>query len=131
MAHISQKKLDNKTKGILIKIIEETFSKNSPTQTRKVLSILSSTEKTMIAKRLLIFHLLKKGHTPTEVSEIAKTTLQTVFRYRDKLNLLEAEEKEFLTKRLNAITTRLGFKEVVKSILDTRLPAKQIHRYKT
>jgi len=88
MPHLSQKELDPKTKKVIIKTFEMVLGKMNRDETNEFLfSILTQTERTMIAKRLAIILLLQEGIDDTDISESLGVTRVTVNRMQLYLQL--------------------------------------------
>lgn len=94
MPHVSRFKLDKKTESNLVNTFELVLAKLSKEeQIREFLfSMLSSTERLMLAKRLAIVVLLKEGVPQTKVAQTLHVTRVTVGKMQ---LLLEARSKGF------------------------------------
>lgn len=86
MPHVSRVKLPKKTEENLIRTLELVLTKiGKEEQTREFLfSLLSSTERVMLAKRLAIIVLLKEGVSDSEIAQTLHVTRVTV----NKMHLL-------------------------------------------
>lgn len=82
MPHISKVKLDRRVEKQLIGNLEVVLSRISKNEEMRVflLSLLSSTERLMLAKRLAIVILLKEGLNDSQISNALGVTRYTVSR---------------------------------------------------
>jgi len=88
MPHLSQKELDPKTKKEIIQTFEMVLGKLNKSEAKEFLfSILSSTERTMLAKRLGVVTLLQEGVEDVDISEALGVTRTTINRMQLFLNL--------------------------------------------
>lgn len=88
MPHLSKKELDSKTKKQITETFETILGKLNKDETKEFLfSLLSKTERTMLAKRLAIISLLQHGVDDIAISEALGVTRVTVNRMQLALNL--------------------------------------------
>jgi uncharacterized protein YerC len=82
MPHISKRKLDQKVISELEKRLL-LIIRDSGTRTRVLIfkELLTKTEKVMLAKRIGILFLLKKGLSPYKISELLGTSPSTAERF--------------------------------------------------
>ena len=88
MPHISKRKLNEKTVRDLENYITSII-KNTGTKTRTSIfgELLTQTEKIMIAKRLGIILLSKKGYSPYKTSKLLGVSTSTVNRFNNGLKM--------------------------------------------
>jgi len=89
MAHVSKKKINNKVLNKIDKQLID-FFKNKKYDFVFLSDLLTKTERLMLAKRLAIMVLLKKGLSSYEISAMLKVSSSTVMRFSCRL-----EGKEF------------------------------------
>ncbi|HEC30440.1 MAG TPA: helix-turn-helix domain-containing protein [Candidatus Yonathbacteria bacterium] len=87
MPHISNKKINKKIEKEVEKYLESII-KNAGSKARGAIfnEILTKTEKIMLAKRVGILYLLKKGFSIYKVSVLLGVSPSTVVRFKLKIN---------------------------------------------
>ncbi len=81
MPHVSKVKLDKKLENELLKMLEVVLGRLSKNEMNSFLvSLLSSTERLMLAKRLAVIILLKQGLSENSISLKLGVTRETVAR---------------------------------------------------
>lgn len=127
MTHVSRKKLDKNSEELFIDALFNVLAKADKKQVKEILSILvSSTELTMLYKRLIIILLLNQGYAIDEITNATNTTRQTVSRINLLLKVSSKEAKDTLLKRLSLWHKRNLVKDVLKSLLEIPSPTKSI-----
>jgi len=96
MSHISKKDIDNKIKQQLQKNLVDLL-KNTGSGTRVHIfeELFTETERTMLAKRIGIILLLKKGLSPYKISQLLGVSPSTAERFN---NMKELGKYEYTTK---------------------------------
>lgn len=127
MTHVSRKKLDKNSEELFVDALFNVLAKADKKQVKEILSILvSSTELTMLYKRLIIILLLNQGYAIDEITNATNTTRQTVSRINLLLKVSSKEAKDTLLKRLSLWHKRNLVKDVLKSLLEIPSPTKSI-----
>lgn len=118
MPHISRIKLDKKTENKLIKTLELVFTKITREEEMRgfLLSLLTPTERLMLAKRLAIIILLREGVPESRVATTLHVTRITVSRMQLFLEArgqgyeiaLKILKKEKLIQELKTILLKLA-----------------------
>ena len=86
MPHISKRKPDAKTVADLENYLLSIMNKaGSKTRLRIFGELLTETEKIMLAKRLAIIFLVRKGLSPYKISELLKISPSTVERFEKSI----------------------------------------------
>lgn len=81
MPHVSQRNLDSKTQKQIVSTFEMVLGKMNKNETNTFLfSLLSETERLMLAKRLAIGLLLDSGIDQSSIAEYLSVTRETVNR---------------------------------------------------
>lgn len=81
MSHISRRTLDSKTRRKILDALELVLGKCNKTEANSFLfSLLSDTERLMLAKRLAIALLLKEGIDHSSIADALSVTRETVYR---------------------------------------------------
>jgi uncharacterized protein YerC len=101
MPHVSRNKLDKKVEDNLTKTLELVLTRLTKEEEVKgfLLSLLSPTERLMLAKRLAVAILLKEGLTDSRISITLNVTRDTVSRMRLFLEA-RGEGYDFALKKL-------------------------------
>jgi uncharacterized protein YerC len=129
MPHVSRKKLDTKTTKHLKEILSVVLSNlDSKSAEIVVNSLLTQTERNMLSKRLMIWLMLDAGHTPTEISNITKSTLQTVERLNYQFKEIRPSSRKVVLKKLNNWFTKSNIKDEIEKILSQPSPSKHIKK---
>ena len=114
MPHVSKRKLEKDTQKLIDSALVWTFSRLKGNETNIVFnSLLTPTERVMLAKRLGILYLLKEGQEERVVAETLKTTHQTVYRIKLQHRLISDSESLFLIKKLSNWKEFVVFKKVM------------------
>lgn len=101
MPHVSKRKLDVKTKKLLIDALTTLLSNSTHTETDKVLSVLlTGTERLMVAKRVGAALLISESITESEIAESLKITRFTVSKYMLIVKLGDKATWNFILKKL-------------------------------
>lgn len=117
MTHVSRRRMPDETRDILENALLYIFSNLKPSQTNKILStLLTRTEKTMLAKRLGITYLLQESLDDNKIADIVKTTRQTVARIRLQLLAGSKEERDYLLLKLSKWGKIKKLKELAKDV---------------
>ncbi len=88
MPHLSPRELDPRTKKEILQVFAMVLGKLNNNETKEFLfSILSETERIMLAKRLAIITLLQEGIDDAAISEALGVTKITINRMQLFLNL--------------------------------------------
>jgi len=113
MTHVSRKKLSNQTEKEIISALKSTFIKLAPKDVDRVFSaLITETEQTMLAKRLVASVMLFEGATYEQVSNSLNLTEQTISKIQFEMNSSQ-NTYEFLYSKL----TPWKRKELLKVIL--------------
>lgn len=114
MPHLSKKKLDKQTHRLLESASISLFSHASSSETKKLFeTLLTKTERLMIAKRIGAGFLLKENAPETKISETLKLSRETVSRFDLLMRAQPPENWELIFKKLkkwqefNALTNVL------------------------
>ena len=125
MTHISHKKLEAKIDKELKELMLFCLKNLDRAKIKKVLNtILTKTEIIMIKKRIGVLFLLQENMPLENIAKITKTTRQTVYRIKLQLHEVANEDKKFFISQLKS----WEIKDLVKGILNIKLPSKQIFR---
>lgn len=88
MPHLSKKELDPRTKREILQTFEMILGKLNRNEVNEFLSsLLTKTERTMLAKRLAIVTLLQEGVDDVDIAEALGVTRVTVNRIQLKIYL--------------------------------------------
>lgn len=117
MPHVSKRKLKPQTEKELTRTLEIVLSgiKAKEEMNLFLLSILSDTEKVMLAKRLAIVVLLKENIPESTIADILHVTRETVARLRYSLEL-RGQGYEIALKELEKENILKQFKKVLISL---------------
>ena len=117
MPHLSKRRLKFQTQQELIKSLQVVFAKISSLQeTDSFLdSLLSDTEKLMLAKRLGIVVLLKEKIAESTIANILNVTRETVARQRYHMES-KSEGYNLAIKKLDGEKLLQGFKKLLLSL---------------
>jgi uncharacterized protein YerC len=111
MPHVSRNELDKKLERELYGYLEIALGKLSPLETREFLfSLLSRTEKLMLAKRLAIVMMLKEDIQVQDISRALHVTRETVLRTQMKSEI-KGNGYEIALKKLKNDKTMREFKD--------------------
>ena len=129
MTHISRKRL----KAPTLKLIDSAMSALFTALDTKGLvsaldTVLSKTEKEMLAKRIAIIMLLENGVGPKKISEITKTTMQTVLRIRLQLLEVSPKSRKFVAARLKRFMHQKAIAQIIVDILNSLPYPKKVLR---
>lgn len=120
MPHVSRKKIPTETQEILNKLLTDVFTLIPENKVNHILhSLLSKTEKTMLAKRLATILLINEKYTQEQIAQITKTTRETVSRIKLQLLGLDSENLNYLVNRLNNWNKKNNIKLLIKSLANT------------
>jgi len=101
MPHVSKIEIDPKTRKEIQQTFETVLAKLNKKEVHEFLfSILSTTERTMLAKRLAIITLLQEGVDDSDISKALGVTRVTVERMKLFLNL-HPKGFEIARKKIN------------------------------
>lgn len=119
MPHISRKRIPSETHKILDKLLTDVFAAIPKDKINHVFnSLLSKTEKIMLAKRLAIILLLNENCTQEQIAQITKTTRETVSRIRLQLLDLNTEDLDYLNTKLNEWNKKNNIRLLIKSTVN-------------
>lgn len=117
MPHVSRKRMSLKAQKVLNKLLTDIFTTISKDKVEHIFNtLLSKTEKTMLAKRPAVILLLNENYTQEQIAQITKTTRETVSRMKLQLLDLDAEDLNYLNIRLNKWGRKNNIKSLIKSI---------------
>lgn len=117
MTHVSRKKLSLHTEKVLQEFAKSAFSRLNNQEVFPILNtLLSKTEIAMLKKRAGILLLLESGYSPKEISEVTKTTRQTVDRFRLQLTLIPQKDRSLLIRKLKATYAKELVKDFLKNL---------------
>ena len=117
MTHVSRKKLDEQTEGLLDDSLGNILSNLSSKEVHQILpSLLSKTEVSMLKKRLLAYILLREDVTQDQVSENLKITRQTVARFKYQMMDISPKSKKALFKKAKKWTLQNKFRSFMKKL---------------
>lgn len=117
MTHVSRKKLSFHTEKVLQEFAKSAFSKLNNQEVFPILNtLLSKTEIAMLKKRAGIVLLLESGYSLKEISEVTKTTRQTVDRFRLQLTLIPQKDKGLLIRKLKTTYAKELVKDFLKNL---------------
>ncbi len=114
--HISRIPVDNKTRNEILDTLDFVFGKLNKEEARIFLfSLLSPTEKLMLAKRLAVIILLNQGTSESEISSALNVTRVTVSRMQ-LLLLTKKEGFDLALKKLGNIKRMEEFKKMLMAL---------------
>lgn len=117
MPHLSRRKLNQKTEKLIGSALVWAFSRLKENEANYVFeSLLSPTEKLMLAKRLGIIFLLNENSDETTISETLKVTQATVSRIKFQHKHVSQNSSSFLLHKLNNWHDFNLFKGAIKEI---------------
>jgi len=117
MTHVSRRKLSLTTEKVLQEFVRSSFSKLSSREVFSILNtVLSKTEIAMIKKRTGIVLLLESGYHTNEISEIIKTTRQTVERFRLQIKQVPQKDISLLVRKLKTTFAKELVKDFIKNL---------------
>ena len=117
MPHLSKRQLDDKTKHQILETLDLVLGKLKKDEMRMFLfSLLSRTEKLMVAKRLAVIILLQQGVEDSAIAETLKITRSTVNKLEMVMKIkdegfalaLKKIEEDKLAKEFKNILVRLA-----------------------
>jgi len=84
MPHVSKNRLDKKLEQRLLNNFSLIMAKINKKESMEkfLVSLLSSTEQVMLAKRLGMFLLIKEGYSDTEIERMLNITRMTISKFR-------------------------------------------------
>lgn len=113
MSQISRRELDHKVEKELLESLEYVFTHTSPAEIKKVLSsLMTKTERLMVAKRLGIAAMLSEGIPYSTIDDGLKVTRATI----GKIELLIQTRSEGFGLALKKLRRR-EVKETLKDLL--------------
>lgn len=117
MGHLSKRRLPNDTRKLIDKALLWTFSRLKGNQSELVIeSILTPTERIMLAKRLGILFLLKEGKEEAAIAETLKVTQGTVSRIKLQHQLVSSQASNFLFRKLSNWQEFTAFKNAMQKL---------------
>ncbi|MBI3289951.1 hypothetical protein HYZ78_00975 [Candidatus Microgenomates bacterium] len=117
MPHISPKTLDKHTLKLIDSALMWTFSRLKGRETDLIFdSLITPTERLMLAKRLGILYLLKENETEPKIAEILKVRQATVSRIRLQHTQVSPQTSNFLFRKLSNWREFTAFKNALKEI---------------
>jgi len=129
MTHISRQKLKAPTLKLIGSAMSALFTALDTKGLESALdTVLSKTEKEMLAKRIAVIMLLENGVGPKKISEITKTTMQTVLRIRLQLLEVSPKSRKFVATRLKRFMRQKAIAQIIMDILNSLpYPKKVLH----
>ena len=129
MTHISRQKLKAPTLKLIGSAMSALFTALDTKGLESALdTVLSKTEKEMLAKRITLIMLLENGVGPKKISEITKTTMQTVLRIRLQLLEVSPKSRKFVATRLKRFMRQKAIAQIIMDILNSLpYPKKVLH----
>jgi len=117
MPHVSKNRLSKKAEKDLLELLEIVLTKtgNRDKMSNFLLSLLSDTERTMLAKRLGAVLMLKSGASETETANSLHITRETVSRI-NMLSKLKGDGYNVATTALEKEKVFQVFKKAVTSL---------------
>src|SRR3989344_7421758 len=117
MPHVSKRKLKEKVESELNKSFQTVIARISNMQEMNsfLTSLLSNTEKLMLAKRLAVVVLLDENIPESTIANILNVTRETVARQRYRLEL-KGEGYKIAIKKLAEEKTLQGLKKLLVSL---------------
>lgn len=117
MAHVSKRKLSENTRGLIDSSLLWIFSRLNGKESNWVLeSLLTPTERIMLAKRLGILFLLKEDREETVIAETLKVTQGTVSRIKLQHKLVSQPASNFLFRKLSSWQHFTVFKNAMQEL---------------
>lgn len=117
MSHVSKRRLPNDTRKLIDRALLWTFSRLKGNESELIInSILTPTERVMLAKRLGILFLLNEGKEETTIAETLKVTQGTVSRIRLQHRLVSSQASNFLFRKLSNWKEFTAFKNAMQEL---------------
>lgn len=115
MPHVSRRRIPDDEKALLDDALVHTFSSLKPPEVRQIFStLLTETERVMLAKRLGIIYFLNEKVHESEIAEAVKVTRQTVARIRLQLLEVSQEAYRLVLEKLSSWERLTIFKGLLK-----------------
>lgn len=129
MPHVSRKLLDKSTYKLLNSLITSTLSNLTNKEAEKLIGVvISKTEAEMIKKRLGIILLLELGVNFQDISEITKTTHQTVTRITFVWAQAPESSKKIIRRRIKRVYSKQKIKEIISALSDINISRSHFRR---
>ncbi|MDO8269100.1 MAG: helix-turn-helix domain-containing protein [Candidatus Levybacteria bacterium] len=123
MPHVSQRILDSKTKRQITDTFELVLGKMNKNETNTFLfSLLSDTERLMLAKRLAIAVLLSEGVSQSSIAEVLCVTRETVNRI-DLALMKRSQGFQIAFKKINDDQVMQGVKNMLVKLASYSIKA--------
>src|SRR3989344_6193036 len=118
MPHVSRIKLPNKEKGEIITLFNSVMTeiKDSTQMDSFLNTILTPTEKLMLAKRLAVVVLIERGFNDSEISSALNITRMTISKIRYHYQLHQ-EGYAIALNKTNSLTMKKELKSLLESFL--------------
>lgn len=130
MTHVSRRKLPPKTKSDFTNLLTHCLTSLNKKGVLDVLNtLLTDTEIQMVEKRLMIILLIKSNLTIKDISEMTKTTPQTVERIKNKLLLMPAGVRNEIDKKIGVWARTKFVKNLINTLLNTENRGKRVLPY--
>lgn len=115
MPHLSKRKLDNKTRRLLLDAFSSLFSNLNKTKADNLLTtILTDTERLMIAKRIGASLLIREGSTEIEIAQALKLSTATVSKFSLIIRAGDKATWDFILHKLERWQEFIVLKGVLK-----------------
>lgn len=115
MPHLSKRKLDNKTKRLLLDALSSLFTNLDKTKADNLLiTVLTDTERLMISKRIGASLLIREGSTEVEIAEALKLSTATVSKFSLIIRAGDKITWDFILRKLEHWHEFTLLKEVLK-----------------
>ncbi|MBI3289940.1 hypothetical protein HYZ78_00920 [Candidatus Microgenomates bacterium] len=117
MGHVSKRKLPEETKELIDKSLLWILSRLKGKESELIIeSLLTPTERVMLAKRIGILFLLNEGKEENTIAETLKVTQGTVSRIKIQHKLVSSQSSNFLFRKLKNWQEFTTFKTAMQDL---------------
>ena len=117
MPHLSKRRIDRDTEKLIDSALVWTFSRLKGNEVNFVFSsLLTPTERLMLAKRLGILFLLNENKTEDNTAQTLKVTQQTVSRISLQHKIVAPQASNFIFRKLSNWKEFTAFKNAMEEL---------------